>query len=311
MAEISYLQVTRDCNLRCIICSNPPNKQELSVDQAKKEIDRFASKGYEGIILTGGEPTLYPELPALIRYCIKKKIPPRIITNGQRTADPDYLKSLRDAGLRHIHLSIYSCRPSVQAALTRNDDALENIKKSLKNFSVPGAFTINVNTVISSYNADHLSETVSWLVHDYPFIQHFVFNGLDPVMGRVMENPEVIPRLNDFELELHQALVILRDHKKTFRIESVPLCYLTDFEYASTETRKIVKNENRETIFLDQRGTFLENDWNYDKHKVCSFCRLNNICAGLYAGGKGFDTRELYPVFIDPQEIINKILTRS
>ena len=128
-------------------------------------------------------------------------------------------------------------------------------------------------------------------------------------MTRASENPDVIPILNDFELELHTTLCVLGKHEKTFRVERVPLCYMTDFEYASTETRKIIKNETRTTYFLDQRGEFLQDKWYYKKGECCQACSLNHICAGLYAMGKGFDEDELYPVFIDPADIIKKVTT--
>ncbi|MBU1102908.1 radical SAM protein, partial [Patescibacteria group bacterium] len=91
MAEIGYIQVTRDCNQKCIICSNPPNNQGLDFRRAKKEVDELAVQKYKQVILTGGEPTLYDKLPELISHCLKRKIFPRIITNGQRIADFKYL----------------------------------------------------------------------------------------------------------------------------------------------------------------------------------------------------------------------------
>ncbi len=307
MAEISYIQVTRDCNLNCIICSNPPTGCRLEFDQAKKEVEALVKRKCDGVILTGGEPTLYPQLPDLIRYCLAQGVFPRIITNGQKIADMEYLKLLKDAGLRHLHLSVYSCRPEIQEKITKHKGSFDNLERSLNNLNVLGDITVNVNTVINAYNADHLSKTVRWLLEHYPFINHFVFNNLDPLMNRAAENPDVIPRLNDFELELHEALSLLQRNGKTFRVESVPLCYLTDFEDASTETRKIVKQENRTTYFLDQRGEFSQDHWYYKKGACCSICSLNTICAGLYAMGQGFEEKELYPVFIDPENIIKKI----
>lgn len=307
MAEIGYIQITRDCNLKCVICSNPPTGYKLEFDEAKKEVDALAAQKCPGVILTGGEPTLYSPLPELIKYCLKKRVPPRIITNGQKIADMEYLKLLKKAGLQHLHLSVYSCVDEIQSKITKNKNSFKNIKKALENLQELGGITTNVNIVINRYNADHLSKIVVWLNDRYDFINHFVFNNLDSYMNRVAENPDVIPRLNDFELELHTALCVLAKHKKTFRVERVPLCYLTDFEHISTETRKIVKNERRTIYFLDRRGEFLQDEWYSKKGKCCPACSLNHICAGLDALGQGFDEGELYPVFIDPANIIKRV----
>ncbi|PJB99593.1 MAG: hypothetical protein CO077_00895 [Candidatus Nealsonbacteria bacterium CG_4_9_14_0_8_um_filter_35_12] len=310
MAKIGYIQVTRDCNQKCIICSNPPNNRGLSFEKAKKEVDELKKKKYDGIILTGGEPTLYPKLPGLIKYCLKKKIFPRIITNGQKIADINYLKILKNAGLQHLHLSIYSYRDNIQAKISQNKNSLKNIRRALDNLKKIGGITVDINTAVSKYNAEHLSKTVLWLISHYPFVKHFVFNILDPFMNRVSENLDTIPKLNDFELELRQALEILEKNGKTFRVERAPLCYLTDYEHCSTETRKIVKNEDRMVFFLDKRGKLIQDDWYYyKKADSCRVCFLNKICAGLYTlGGKYYDEKELYPVFINPQKIIDKIL---
>lgn len=309
MAEIGYIQVTRECNSRCIICSNPPTGYRLELEQAKERVDALAARQCDDVFLTGGEPTLYSPLPELIRYCLKKGVFPRVITNGQRIADTGYLKLLKEAGLRHLHLSVYSCYDEIQSKITKNKNSLKNIKKAFENLREIGGITADVNIVINKYNADHLSKIVTWLIDKYNFINHFVFNNLDPYMNRASENPDVIPRLNDFELELHTTLCILKKHKKTFRVERVPLCYLTDFEHVSTETRKIVKNEKRIIYFLDQRGEFSQEKWYSKKGKCCQVCSLNKICAGLYAMGKDFDESELYPVFISPAEIVKKIAT--
>lgn len=308
MTRIGYIQITRNCNQECIICSNPANNRTLGLQQAKQAIDELKVQKYQQVILTGGEPTLSDKLPWLIKYCLKKKIFPRVITNGQRTSNLRYLQTLKKAGLRHLHLSVYSCRDKIQARISQNKTSLRNIKKSLANLQKIGGITVDINITINRYNAGHLLETVSWLVNNYPFIQHFVFNNLDPLMGRAAANYQVIPRLNDFELELHRALKTLEKSKKTFRVERTPLCYLTGFEHICTETRKIIKNESRLVYFLDEREKFIQENWAYGKAECCRNCFLNDICAGLYQIDKYYHSTELYPVFISKEKIIQRVL---
>ncbi|MFA6383331.1 MAG: radical SAM protein [Parcubacteria group bacterium] len=308
MANIGYIQITRECNQKCIICSNPPTDQFLEFAQAKKEIDGLKAKGCSGVIFTGGEPTLYAKLPELIKYASRAGLFPRIITNGQKIAKIAYLKELKKAGLKHLHLSVYSGEEGIQSRLSGNKNSLKNIKKALDNLKKIGGISVDVNTAISRYNAGHLSKTASWLIERYPFISHFVFNNLDPFMNRVSENPEVVPKLADFELELHKTLKMLEQNKKTFRVERVPLCYLPEFEHIATETRKIIKSESRMIFFLDRRGKFEQTGFReYKKFPPCQACSLKKICAGLYAKGGYYSEKELFPVFVDPQNIIDKI----
>ena len=81
MASLAYIQVNRVCNQECRFCSNPALDKTISLKKAKGLIDKYISWGYEGVILSGGEPTVYPHLVKLISYITEKKFPVRIITN--------------------------------------------------------------------------------------------------------------------------------------------------------------------------------------------------------------------------------------
>ena len=312
MANLYYIQVTRKCNQRCRFCSNPPNRRWLPLKEGKKLIDYYIRRGCDGIIFTGGEPTLSGYLPDFIRYANKKGVFQRIITNGQRLSDYEYLRSLKEAGLYHLHLSVYSVRERVQDFLTRNPGSLKNILKALENLGRIGGITVDINMVINHYNADHLLENVVFFDTKFPFIHHYVWNNLDPSTTRARRHKDTHPTLNEFELSLHQAMVYLSERGKTFRVERIPLCYLGGFEHTSTEARKIIKSEDRSTFFLDDRGILEEKDWlrkwGYSKGKCCKFCFLTSICPGLFHIDKYYFSREIYPVYVNKEEIVRKVL---
>lgn len=308
MANLAYIQITRQCNQKCLICSNPPSGwKDLPLFKVKKIINGYIGKNYEGLILSGGEPTVYPHLPEVLTYCRQKKFPVRIISNGQKLADPSYVKELKKAGLKHAGISIYSHRPEIQAGLTGNPNALSNIKKALKNL-VRAEIRIDICMAISKMNADHLSEAVDFILKKFPSIKHFIFNNLDPTTSRVRQNRHTIPTLGDMELELIRALKLLEKKEKTFRVERVPLCYLPGFEHCSTETRKIAKGELRPIYFLDKKGFLLQEGFFHKKCQKCRACSLKSICAGLFQINRAFSSKELYPVFVSEAEIREKIL---
>jgi len=310
MNNFGYLQVTRKCNQNCLFCSNPSNNLTLSYAKGKKIINNFILDGCDGVIFTGGEPTLADNLLQLINYCKEKKLNIKMITNAQKISDKFFLDKIIRAGVNHFHISIYSCRKDVQAFLTKKSDSLEHIFKSLKNLEKYKNISVNINTAINKYNAGHLSDNVAWIISNFPNINHFVWNNLDSSGLNEEINKKLTPRLNDFYLELKKAAEILRKHRKTFRVERVPLCYMPGFEYASTETRKIVKNESRNIFFLDKkRNYFKDKEWYYDKSIACNTCSLNDICAGLYMANSGaYDVKELFPVFIKKEEVVSKII---
>ncbi len=306
MANLGYIQLTRICNQNCLFCSNPENQNIISLDDAKSQLLELKNKNYDGVILTGGEPTLHKRLKDIIALSVKLGIIPRIITNGQVTSKSGYLKSLQDAGLDHIHISIHSMRDNVQSYLTQNPESLKNLKKTLDE-AARIQITVDINTVICAQNSDHLDETVKIIVDRWPFVKHFVWNNMDTKMNRVKESPQTVPNLSDLELSLFRAMSFLEKTGRTFRVERLALCYMADFPWASTETRKIVKGEERIVNFLDEKGKVNQSEFVHEKSKVCSSCSLDSICAGLYDSGGAYDPRELYPIFLDTAPIIKKI----
>lgn len=309
MANIGYIQVVRHCNHFCGFCSNPTTPYTHDFDSMKVLVDDFVARGYFGVILTGGEPSLHPELPRICRYATEQGLHVRMITNGSRLADRRFAQAMADAGLKLVHVSIYSVIPEIEETLRGTPGSLETAVAAIRNAHEAG-IEINVNCVINKLNADHLDRNIRYFLEHHPYIRHFVWNNLDPSMGRAEVNQaQFTPRLADFELSLHRALRLLHKSGRTFRVEKVPLCYMTDFAWASTETRKIVKSEERIVHFLDDKQTVRQTEWGHLYAEVCARCSLRSICGGLFDRGEAYDPAELSPVFVDRDAIVEKIIT--
>lgn len=306
MANIGYLQVVRGCNQYCRFCSNPASGYMLDLETALRAVDDFAARGYFGIILTGGEPSLSELIPDITRHAVRAGLHVRMITNGSRLAKPGLAEAYYEAGLRHFHVSIHSCDEALEDFLTGVKGSHLQAMQALENLGRVGA-TVNINTVINRFNADHLDRNVRAFTQRFPFLRHFVWNNLDPSMGRAETNRDTAHRLADFELSLARAMRFLHSTGRTFRVERVPLCYMTEFAECSTETRKIIKGEERMVHFLDEKGTVRQTDFRHPKAADCRSCTLNSICGGLFELGDHYDLGELHPVFVDPAPIIQKV----
>ena len=236
VANIGYIQVVRHCNHFCGFCSNPTTPYTHTFDTMKVLVDDFVERGYFGVILTGGEPSLHPELPKICRYATEQGLHVRMITNGTRLANKSFAKEMAEAGLKIVHVSIYSVIEEVEDELRGTPGTLPIALKALDNAHEFG-IDVNINGVINRLNADHLDLNIRYFIEHHPYIRHFVWNNLDPSMGRAEVNQEqYTPRLADLELSLNRAMRLLHRTGRTFRVEKVPLCYMTDFAWASTET---------------------------------------------------------------------------
>ena len=307
MANLGYLQLTRDCYQNCRFCSNPPTGVELTEELMRSELDRLAELGYDGVILTGGEPSLSPLLFPALEHARSLGLHSRMITNGQLLAERAFFQRCVDAGLEHIHVSLHSSRQEVHDFITRYRGAWETLVGCLALVPEVG-ITCDINTVICSYNAHHLDETVQWICERFPFIRHFVWNNMDPDGNRAEENPDCIARHHEFQVSLERAMDYLHRTGRSFRAERVPLCFMPRYAWASTETRKIVKEEERCIRFLDDKGFVHQKEFLHGKGAACDACSFDPICAGMFSMARSFDERELSPVFEDPRPVIRAVL---
>lgn len=310
MANLGYLQLTRNCLQRCRFCSNPPTGVDLTEQELREHVDGLVELGYDGIILTGGEPTLSPLLFPALEYATQRGLYNRMITNGQRLADLGFFRECVAAGLQHVHVSLHSYRREVHDWITQYPRAWETLVQCLGHVPEVG-ITADINTVICAYNADHLHETVMWLCDRFPFIRHFVWNNMDPDGNRAEENPDCVPRHHEFMVSLELAMEYLHRTGRTFRAERVPLCFMRRFAWASTETRKIVKEEERCIRFLDGKGFVHQLEFLHGKGRACDACRWDPVCAGMFSMARTFDERELSPVFEDPLPVVRAVLGRD
>jgi GTP 3',8-cyclase len=119
------ISVTDQCNLRCQYCMPEahytwlPRPDLLHVDELDRLVRVFTQLGVERVRLTGGEPLLRPELPALIARLAQR---PQIrdlalTTNGVRLASA--AAQLHAAGLHRLTVSLDTLQPARFQALTR------------------------------------------------------------------------------------------------------------------------------------------------------------------------------------------------
>ena len=77
---------TTGCNFKCGFCHNAAlmgtPRPGMSWRKLRKGCQRFASDWVDGAVITGGEPTLSPDLPDLIRFFKKYGWSVKLDTNG-------------------------------------------------------------------------------------------------------------------------------------------------------------------------------------------------------------------------------------
>lgn len=102
---VGLVEITSSCNLQCPMCyaSSGPDGKHLSLEECLASIDRLVRvEGRPEVLqLSGGEPTIHPEFPAILEYACAQPIDVVMInTNGILFAqDPDLVDQV--ARFRH------------------------------------------------------------------------------------------------------------------------------------------------------------------------------------------------------------------
>ena len=86
-----WLYTNYDCNLQCDYCcvvSGPrADPRRLPADRIRALVDEAVAAGLERVFLTGGEPTLRPDLPDIIEF-ITARLPLTLLTNAMLLRGP-------------------------------------------------------------------------------------------------------------------------------------------------------------------------------------------------------------------------------
>ncbi len=80
-----YLEITRRCNLSCRYCYNKSGGSafsEMPFFKVREIIDEMAARGAFELRITGGEPTMHPELFNMIDYAVSSGLFVSLATNG-------------------------------------------------------------------------------------------------------------------------------------------------------------------------------------------------------------------------------------
>lgn len=155
----TQLVVIRRCNLSCGYC-NEFDKHSAPVPLAdlKARVDHLRALGAFAICYTGGEPTLHPDLPALIRYAHheRKFFHTSIISNATYMTR-ELIERLNDAGLDAVQISIDGVK--------RNDTTvkvLDSLRKRLDDLKTYAKFKVVISGVVGACPPEESYEVIAY-----------------------------------------------------------------------------------------------------------------------------------------------------
>lgn len=149
--------LTSRCNFHCKYCRGLSGKSDLPFREAERILKYWISEGLKNVRFSGGEPTLYKELPALIRIAKQGDVEHiAISTNG--SASIDLYKQLADEGVNDFSISLDACCANIGDIMAGKKGVWKNVVKNIELIS-PFSY-VSVGIILNENNEKEAEKTI-------------------------------------------------------------------------------------------------------------------------------------------------------
>jgi MoaA/NifB/PqqE/SkfB family radical SAM enzyme len=161
-------EVTYRCSAKCAFCGywRQPSRaeKELTTSEIAEGLRRLCAAGCRLVNFTGGEPTLRPDLPEIIRSAARQELWTSVVTNGSLLTR-EKVNDLRKAGLCNLLVSLDSTIASdhdqhrgIPGLFQRVERCMDWLRADfLRSYHTGG-----IMWVVRPANLDQLDEVAEW-----------------------------------------------------------------------------------------------------------------------------------------------------
>lgn len=199
-----YLELTNNCNFRCIMCPNGKgimerNKGFMDYELAKKIIDEMAPHAETVVLHIWGESLLHSRIFDIIRYCQKYNIRTELSTNTS-LLNEDIINSIIDSRLSMIYLCVDGATKETYEHVRKMGDyekAIKNIEDFLKikrNKKSKKPF-VNLQTIIMKETTNEIES----------FKERWSIEGIDRIVTKPLDTwAGQIPDINKLSIDSNE-----------------------------------------------------------------------------------------------------------
>ena len=303
ITRLHCLAVSR-CNNNCVFCCNRFPEIRCRDDGGDIKIkDMFVEckkkRQIDGIVFTGGEPTLHPEIVRIINT--SKGLGYKNIglqTNGRLLSYKNLCREMLDAGLNEVNISLHSSNEKMHDALTRTKNAFKETVCGLKNMlklKQEYQIKINVNFTVTSINYKNIPEYLKFIIA-FKKIDSIVLNTMMCWGNAQIFFNRLFVTYSKTAEEVKKGLDFIgakkRILKTSINVSPMPVCLMPGYEEFVGLQENPKKIECNELKILNRGASFI-------KAEQCKKCIYKKECDGIdYYYAKIRGTRELKPVLI-------------
>ena len=273
------LKITYNCTNHCSFCFSSYMKDiEIPFESLKEAVLQGYRNGCNELVLSGGEPTLYPEyIIELISFAVTLGYRKFIIqTNGYGLSKSEKLVSFLDCMAETtevcLSFSIHGHIANIHDDLSGTPGAFGSMMDAIEKVSRTHC-KIYTNTVINARNLIHLKDIAVLIIAYKPDIMQFS-------MMHLKEKIELSVSLEDSVRAIKKLKdIVSLDILKT---EGVPYCLLHGMEPCVGESAwpTVLDLYNKDNDYMSD---FKQLDHGMRrKMKNCNKCIMNKICMGVW-----------------------------
>lgn len=265
--------VTEQCNHYCLMCSQPPKKNDDSwILEEIKELIPLIPKYIKEIGFTGGEPTIYGNRFLDILKMTKNYLPEtsvHILSNGRTFKDLDFASMYAGVGLKDVMVGIpiYSDDPTLHDYIVQAEGAFDETIQGILNLKRLNQ-KVEIRVVIHKQSVPRLKQLCEFIARNLLFVDHVALMGLE-MMGFTRANLDKLwidP--HEYRDTLSEAVSILTRYGMTTSIYNHQLCLV-----------------NSDVLPYYRKSI---SDWKNEYAQECNECTKKIECGGFFSSGIKF-----------------------
>ena len=276
------IHVTDLCNSACSFCvvASPfYTKDSVDYRSVVDFLHANANQGFDTVNLHGGEPTIHPRFIDMLKLIRELGYPQaHVQTNGIRMADPAYVATLVELGVRSFIVSLHGDQPEVQDSQTATPGGFTKTVQGIRNAKALGIH-VRTNTVITRRNLDRLPSIVG-LACDLG-VDHINISNLHPVGSAIFARENAMPTFAEMHDHVVSATQLAHAHGRGVTLEGFPCCVITEcLGDMLTKAPRGIRMLARGTV-LNDYDDFMAQDMSV-YGEACRGCALRPRCGGVY-----------------------------
>ncbi|MFI4973626.1 MAG: radical SAM protein [Caulobacterales bacterium] len=152
-------ELTSACNLKCDFCLVEIKRRHLPVAAALELADELIAARVDKVLLSGGEPLLYPGAEAVMRRLSASDVLVKLLTNGT-IEHPGVFDLIRGSDSIEVSLSVPTADPVEADRIFGAQGSLARIAATIE--ALPKA-RLNVICAVSCLNLAVVEDVVDWV----------------------------------------------------------------------------------------------------------------------------------------------------